>query len=1035
MPVRSTQSNFLGRRFRQKALATLTVLGLALVSLAEAQMPTTMLSSVFPPSGQVGTDVEVQIAGENLDEVSGLQFSHPGITAEQKMTPPDEFSDKPTPVENQFLVKIGKDVPSGTYEVRTVGRFGISNPRAFVVDDLKQVIREGVPDSREKAMPLEMSSTVVAQMTSQRKEYYSVEMQKGDRVLIDCWGERIDSKMDPVVTLYDPNGRMLRRARQADPRDTLIQWEVQTAGPHIVMVHDFTFQGGNDFTYRLSFRKAPYIDFIYPPVGKPGSNEEYTIYGRNLPGGKPTDGLKVRGVPLEKATVKIQLPNDAQSLNRLPMTGAVDSYQAGTSGFPYRVKGSDGLSNAVVVHYADAPIVQEQEPANNEQATPQKVSVPCEYVGQFYPEGDRDWVAFEAKKDEVYWINVLSQRLGTFADPVLMIERVTKDDKGNEQVRMITRLDDAPYDGPGRNQTDIVSLQTDDPKYRLVADQDATYRIRLSDLYNNPANDPRLVYRMVIQKESPDFQLVAYVEPEKDSRNSLKPTSCVVRRGGTQAIKLHLARQYGFNGEVSVRVEGLPQGVTCEGAEFGGEVKDGWLVFQADENASAWAGPIRIIGKAEVDGKTVEREARYGTLLWPLSQNESASSRMARNMTLSVVTAETFPVVLEAGEGKVIETSLGAKLKIPLKVTTREQLKGDLKVSVVDLHKDITRSDVNVKDKAETELYFRTTAIPTGSYTFYFLGTSKFSYKRNQDAVEQAKQEKQRADELKKKYDAEAKQAQDKAQQAAKDAQTAANELKSAQQAAEAARKAADDLAKQVAAAEKKLADAKKAAEENKDDQGKSQAAQQAEKELADAKQKATDAENKKAEAEKTLKTAEEKNQTAQKAKQDADETAKKAAEMQKKADAYAKKADSDLKNVTNLNKTADINLYVTSTPVKLRVHSHPLKINAPSTAPGKLQPEKTLEVPVSIERLYGFDDKVDVEFETPSGVKGLSVQRVSIDKGKNEAKLTFKAGKDLTPGTHTGTLKFKLRFNNVSLEAEHPLTVEAEVPKELATK
>ncbi|MCA9067820.1 MAG: hypothetical protein KDA84_02795, partial [Planctomycetaceae bacterium] len=547
----------------------LTVLGLALVSVAKAQMPTTMLSSVFPPGGQVGTEVDVQITGENFDEVSGLQFSHSGITAEQKMNPPDEFSEKPTPVENKFLVKIGKDVPSGIYEVRTVGRFGISNPRAFVVGDLKQVAREGVPDSREKAMPLQMGSTVVAQMTSQRKEYYSVEMQKGDRVLIDCWCERIDSKMDPVVSLFDPNGRMLRRARQADPRDSLIQWEVQTPGPHIVMVHDFTYQGGVDFAYRLSFRKAPYIDFIFPPVGKPGSNDEYTIYGRNLPSGKPADGLKVRGVPLEKATVKIQLPNDPQSLNRLPMTGAVDSYQAGTSGFPYRLKGTDGLSNAVVVHYADAPIIREQEPANNEQANPQKVTVPCEYVGQFYPERDRDWVAFDAKQGEVYWINVLSQRLGTAADPVLMIERVTKDAKGNEQVRMITKLDDAPYDRPGNNQVDIVSLQTDDPKYRLVADADATYRIRLSDLYNNPANDPRLVYRMVIQKESPDFQLVAYVEPEKDARNQMKPTACVVRRGGTQAVKLNLARQYGFNGEVEVRVEGLPKGVTCTGAEFG----------------------------------------------------------------------------------------------------------------------------------------------------------------------------------------------------------------------------------------------------------------------------------------------------------------------------------------------------------------------------------------------------------------------------------------------------------------------------------
>ena len=1034
MLVRSMHTKSANRHRRHGFWTAFAVLGLAFATVAEAQMPTTMLSSVFPPGGQAGTEVEVQISGDDLDEVSGLQFSHPGITAEQKMNPPDEFSEKPTPMENQFTIKIAGDVPPGTYEVRSVGRYGISNPRAFVVGDLKLVKREGVPDSREKAMPVELGSTVYAQMTSQRKEYYQVELQKDDRVLIDCWCERIDSRMDPVVSLFDPNGRMIRRARQADPRDSLIQWEVQVAGPHVVMVHDFTYQGGAEFAYRLSFRKAPYIDFIFPPVGEPGSNADYTIYGRNLPGGQPAEGLKVRGVALEKATVKIALPNDPQSLNRLPMTGALDSYQAATSGFPYRVKGPDGLSNAVTVHFAEAPVVLETEPANNEQTTPQKVTVPCEYVGQFYPERDRDWIAFDAKKGEVYWIDVLSQRLGTPADPVLLIEKVTKDAKGAEQVRMITRLDDAPYNSPGNNQPDIVSLKTDDPNYRLAVDEDATYRIRLNDLYNNPAGDPRLVYRLVIQKENPDFQLVAYAEPEKDNRNQMKPTACVVRCGGTQAVKLNLARQYGFEGNVTVSVEGLPAGVACQGAEFGGQVEEGWLVFQADENAKDWAGPIRIIGKAEVDGKTIEREARYGTLLWPLMQNTQVSSRLARDMTLAVVTAETFPVKLEAGDGKVIETSLGAKLEIPLKVTKREAIKGDLKVSAVNLPRDINRQDVTVKDNGKTELYFRTTNIPTGTYSFYFQGVSKFSYKRNQDAINKAKEEQKRAQELKKKYDEEAKTAQAKAAEAGKASQTAANELKTAQQAAEAAKKAAEDLAKQVAEAEKKLAASKQALEQNKDDKAKADAVAQDEKAVADFKQKSAEAENKKAEAEKNLKVAEEKNQTAEKAKQDAEAAKKSAEDMQKKADAFAKKADAELKTATDRNKTADINLYVASTPVIMRVHPHPLKITAPSTV-GKLLPEKSLELPVSIERLYGFDDKVDVELELPSGVKGISVDKPAIDKGKNDTKLTLKAGKDLTPGTHTATLRFRLRFNNVSLVAEQPVTIEAEVPKEVAGK
>ncbi len=983
MPVRSTRVGFDARLLHGSWMLG-AILSFAWVSAIQAQMPTTMLSSVFPPSGQAGAETELQITGDNMDEMSGLQFSHPGITATQKMIPPDEFSTKPTPIDNQFTVKIAPDVPPGIYEVRSVGRYGLSNPRAFVVDDLKQVKKEGSPYERETAMPVEVGSTVSAQIAANRVEYYAVEFKKDDRVLIDCWGERIDSRIDPVVRLYDPNGRMVRRARQADPRDSLIQWKVQKEGKHIVAVSDFTYQGGADYAYRLSFRKAPYIDFIFPPVGLPGSNGQYTIYGRNLPGGQPVKGYQVRGVELEKSTVSIGLPSDAKSLNHLPMTEAVGSHQAATSGFPYRLKGKDGLSNTVTVHFAEAPIVLEQEPANNEQATPQKVAVPCEYVGQFYPERDRDWIAFDAKKGEVFWINVFSQRLGTAADPVMMIEKVTKDAKGNEQVRMITKLDDVPYTAPANNQPDILSLQTDDPKYRLAVDEDATYRIRLNDLYNNPANDPRLVYRLVIQKENPDFQLMAYALPEMDARRQMKPTACVVRRGGTAVVNVNIARQYGFDNDVEITVEGLPQGVTCQGAKLGGKVDEGWLVFQADEKVAKWAGPIRIVGKAVVNGKPIERQARYGSLLWPVVQNMPVSSRLVRDMTLSVVTAETFPVTLEAGDGKVIETSLGAKLEIPLKVTTREAIKGDLKVSAVSLHRDITRKDVTVKTTAKTELYFRTTNIPVGYTTFYFQGLSKFSYKRNQDAINEAKAEQKRAAELKKKYDAEAKTAQAQAATETKNATTAAAELKAAQ--------------KNVQTA-----------------------AQSKDKAKIDAAQKA-------------LKEAEQKNQVAGKAKQDADAAAKKLGDLQKKADAYIKKVDALLKTATAQNKTADINLYVASTPVIINVNPHPLKIAAPSTL-GKLQAEKTLELPVAIERLYGFADKVDIDLVLPSGVKGITADKASLDKNKKDAKLTIKAAKTLTPGTHTATLRLQMRFNNVSLVAEQPVTFEAEAPKEVAKK
>ena len=70
------------------------------------------------------------------------------------------------------------------------------------------------------------------------------------------------------------------------------------------------------------------------------------------------------------------------------------------------------------------------------------MTLPCEYVGQFYPQTDRDWITFDAKKGEALWMEVFSQRLGLPTDPYLLVQQVTKNDKGEEQVKDIQGVDD-----------------------------------------------------------------------------------------------------------------------------------------------------------------------------------------------------------------------------------------------------------------------------------------------------------------------------------------------------------------------------------------------------------------------------------------------------------------------------------------------------------------------------------------------------------------------------------------------------------------
>ena len=89
--------------------------------LAQQNLPVAQLTSVFPFGGKPGGKTEVTLSGADLDEVTQLHFSHPGITAKPK-TAPSPIKGRPEQaLANQFVVTIAGDVPRGLYEARAIG--------------------------------------------------------------------------------------------------------------------------------------------------------------------------------------------------------------------------------------------------------------------------------------------------------------------------------------------------------------------------------------------------------------------------------------------------------------------------------------------------------------------------------------------------------------------------------------------------------------------------------------------------------------------------------------------------------------------------------------------------------------------------------------------------------------------------------------------------------------------------------------------------------------------------------------------------
>jgi hypothetical protein len=567
-------------------------------SPSQAQISQTQLSAVSPPGGQAGHTVEVTLSsGKDLDDASQLLFSHPGITSRPKL---QESGGASVPVPNTFVVEVGADVPVGHYEVRTVGYFGVSNPRTFCVGDRPEIMEVESNNDPQSAQPLEFGTVVNGVCNGAADvDFYKLTASANQRILLVGEARRIDSRVQLQLELLDADGRRLQRSRGGYRGDPILDFTTPAEGDYFVRVTDFMYRGGIEYFYRLHLRTGPHIDFVLPPSGLPGTQEKYTLYGRNLPGGVPS-GMQIQGVELEQLEVNIPLPAESQGVasleNLAPEESVVDCYS-------YRLDSPAGASNAVLIHFADAPVTLEQEP-NNDAANAQKLTIPVEVGGQFQNKLDQDVFEFEARGGEIYFVEVHGQRLGMETDPRFVVQQITKNDNGEEQVKQLVDQDDERNSIGG----DDFNTRHRDPAWKFAVPADGTYRVILSDRYWETRGNPGLVYRLVIRKESPDFRLVAFAsQPNPQANQPGQPGVLSLRKGENGQIDVFAHRIDGFEGPIFVNVEGLPAGVTCRGAVIGDKQTAARLIVSAGADAAVTTANLRVIGEASIENPEIVR--------------------------------------------------------------------------------------------------------------------------------------------------------------------------------------------------------------------------------------------------------------------------------------------------------------------------------------------------------------------------------------------------------------------------------------------
>jgi hypothetical protein len=680
-------------------LLVLAVCGTAAAQPPQPGIPTPRIQSVFPPGAKAGPPpeirvlrtrlklaLEVTVTGTDLEEPEKLVFSHPGITGEYiKPKPPEPDPNKKAPPppkgnpnQHKFRVTVDDSVPPGIYDVRFAGRWGVSNPRAFVVGHLPEVNEREPNNDVPESQRVAIGTTVNGVLSAGTDVDYTVFAGKqGQRVIISCLSSSLDGRANPMIEVYDTAGRKLATNRDYRDTDAVADVVLPADGDYYVRLSQFTYQGGGpDHMYRLTIGTAPWIDAVFPPAIEPGKPTEVTLYGRNLPGGQPAAGFTIDGRPLEKLTVTVNPPTDPKAATRLQLHGRIDPLIALQDGFEYVFTGPTGASNPVPIFFSRDKVVLKKNAGGTTPATAEAIPAPCEVAGFLGRRGDTDWYSFEAKKGEQFIVELHAERIGTAADFFFSV-RDGKDPKRD----LSGELDD---DNDTLHPFGFYTRSVDPPAYKFTAPDTGKFLVMVGCREAGVLFGPRTAYRLRVSPAKPDFRAV--VLPY--SRHV--QTGSSAWRGGNQAYDVFVHRIDGYAGAITVTAEGLPEGVTAMPLTIGPNTRWGVLVLNVAADAPTFTGSFTVTATGTAaDGKQfvreVRREVRPASVTWGTSIQQGPTpvvGRLDRSLVLAVRPEKAiFTITPETAKATRKVNTKDEKLEAPFTVKQGEKFTIPVKVN------------------------------------------------------------------------------------------------------------------------------------------------------------------------------------------------------------------------------------------------------------------------------------------------------------------------------------------------------------------
>lgn len=298
------------------------------VSLAHAQPP--QIEEISPLGAQRGAVVQLNIAGEHLDTVSGLLFADPGVeVVDFRATEEDEAV---------ATLRVSEDCPLGEHVFWTIGKGGASEPRVIQVGP-HRVLEESEPnDSLADAPRIDPNGATHAGVVEGADvDTYRFDLKRGERLSAEVVAMRLGGAfLDAHLEALGPGGEVLAAVDDTtllkqDPHLSIV---AQQDGPHYLRVRDSAFDGEYLASYLLHAGRSCQPVIAYPCGGRPGEALKTRLVGDasgavvatvNLPTGEAgfyeyrhddgQGGPSLLSLPLRVSDLRNVTESDEQSTN------------------------------------------------------------------------------------------------------------------------------------------------------------------------------------------------------------------------------------------------------------------------------------------------------------------------------------------------------------------------------------------------------------------------------------------------------------------------------------------------------------------------------------------------------------------------------------------------------------------------------------------------------------------------------------------------------------------------------------------------